>query len=114
MLRRFIDAFSAAPPRVRVVDGTIEFTHKGRCTRTIVAQLTEVGIMTTADGPFGDDVFWVLKTEAKSVTIPWSVDGESELLAALQALPGFDNEVVVAASGSTQLAAFQAWVRDKE
>jgi len=50
MLRRFVDAFSAAPPRVRVVDGTIEHTIKGRRQRIALAQLIEVGIMTTANG----------------------------------------------------------------
>jgi len=111
MLRRFVDAFSAAPPRVRVVDGTIEHTIKGRRQRIALAQLIEVGIMTTANGPFGDDVFWVLKTNSKSVTVPWGIDGESELLAALQALPEFDHDAVIKASASTELAAFQAWIR---
>ena len=111
MLRRFIDAFSAAPPRVRVTDGRIEFVERGRVRRVDLAALDEVGILTTSGGPFQDDVFWVLNAGETRLLVPWNVDGASELLAALQDLPGFDHDAVIAASGSTEEAAFQAWVR---
>lgn len=108
---RLLGVFTNAPPRVRVTDGVVFFSAGGRAEKFCVDALVEVGIVTNDEGPFGDDVFWVLKTEKEARVIPWSAEGGDALLAALQDLPGFDHEAVIAASGSTEPAAFQAWRR---
>jgi len=73
-------------------------------------ELGEVRIVTTADGPVADDVFYVLiaRDESHGVAVPQSrVSGP--LLERLQALPGFDSEAMIAAMGSVDEAAFTCW-----
>lgn len=58
--------------------------------------LTRVALMTTADGPVSDDVFFLLPYhDGRTDTVPLGDD--DELLTRLQALPGFDNETFIAA-----------------
>ncbi len=54
--------------------------------------LIEVGIVTTDEGPFLDDIFWVLlSSDGKTgCSVPQGIEGEKELLHRLQALPGFE------------------------
>jgi hypothetical protein len=73
--------------------------------------LQEVSILTTDEGPFIDDVFWILSGSATGCAIPSECDGMDTLLARLQTLPGFDNEAVIAAMASVQNARFACWRR---
>lgn len=53
--------------------------------------LTRVALMTTADGPASDDVFFLLSYgDGRTDTVPLGDD--DKLLTRLQALPGFDHE----------------------
>lgn len=108
-LRRLATLFGAHPPKVVVGEGGFEIVERGTTTRIALADLTEVGILTTADGPMRDDVFWVLQTDKAKHVVAWSTQGSDALLEALQTLPGFDHGAVVLASGSTEVAAFLAW-----
>jgi hypothetical protein len=79
--------------------------------------LVEVGIITTDEGPLVDDVFWVLiGKELKSGCAPsQGAQGADELLAALQdRLPGFNNEAVIQAMGSTDNDRFVCWTKEAE
>lgn len=71
--------------------------------------LVAVEIMTTSDGPFAEDMFWVLQGEAGTGVVVPSGLAPDGLLERLQTLPGFDNEAVIAASGSTSEARFHCW-----
>ncbi len=75
--------------------------------------LVEVGILTTDDGPFADDVFWMLlaRDRRTGCAIPSEARGMKLLLRKLQDLPGFDNGQVVEAMGSTVDARFVCWKR---
>ena len=75
--------------------------------------LVEVGIITTDEGPWFEDVYWVLKaSDRKSgCAVPQCAEGSNKLLEALQKLPGFDNEAVIKAMGSTSNARFVCWRR---
>ena len=75
--------------------------------------LTEVGILTTDDGPFLEDVFWVLVGEAESnaCIVPQSASGTQALLARLQELPGFDNSAVMRAMTCAESNRFVCWRR---
>jgi hypothetical protein len=75
--------------------------------------LHEVGIVTTDEGPFAEDVFLLLlSADGKSgCAVPQLADGFAGLLARLQELPGFDNEAVIRAMGSTANARFVCWKR---
>ena len=76
-------------------------------------ELHEVGIFTTDEGPWREDVFFMLITaDGKSgCAVPQSADGTNALLDRLQQLPGFDNEAVIRAMGSTSNAKFVCWTR---
>lgn len=76
--------------------------------------LREIAIRTTDQGPFVDDVIWVLTGSESQLSIPSETAGMTELLPRLQQLAGFDNEAVVAAMGSTDHASFVCWKRDSD
>jgi len=71
--------------------------------------LQAVLIQTTADGPFGDDVFWVLVGQNGGCVVPSEAQGADDLLERLQKLPGFDNEAVIAAMICTEEQRFLCW-----
>jgi hypothetical protein len=74
--------------------------------------LEEVGILTTDEGPFADDVIWMLLGKnGTGCAVPSDTEGMGELLSRLQQLPEFDNEAVVKAMGSTDNAKFVCWKR---
>lgn len=74
-------------------------------------ELERVVIRTTDEGPFADDVIWMLQTPGGVYAVPQGVEGESALLERLQALPGFDNQAVISAMGSVDNAVFPCWRR---
>lgn len=74
-------------------------------------ELASVELLTTDDGPLADDVFWLLLSDDGGCAVPGSSASSGDLLARLQCLPGFDNEAVIRAMGSTQQARFQLWHR---
>src|SRR5215813_13096380 len=75
------------------------------------SDLQEVSIVTTDEGPFADDVFWVLTGASGGCAVPTNARGAAQLLERLQQLPGFDNKVVIEAMGSASNAMFVCWRR---
>jgi predicted metal-dependent HD superfamily phosphohydrolase len=73
--------------------------------------LVAVGIRTTADGPFADDVFWQFLLERRVIELPSGAMGDIEPLA--RHLPGFDSLKVIAAMGSCHERIFRVWHRDQ-
>jgi len=77
--------------------------------------LQEVSILTTGDGPFAEDVFFVLAgQEGRGCVVPQSAPEGGRLLERLQRLPGFDNEAVIRAMASVEDARFVCWRRGDE
>lgn len=76
--------------------------------------LQEVGIVTTDEGPWVDDVYWMLVDSNGGCSVSKGTRGMNELLARLQQLPGFDNEVFTRAMGSTDNNEFVCWKRRVE
>jgi hypothetical protein len=76
--------------------------------------LQEVGILTTDDGPWAEDVYWMLLSKNDGCAVPGGAQGMKELLARLQQLPGFNNEAVIKAMGSTTHNKFVCWRRGPE
>ncbi|WP_024802429.1 hypothetical protein [Nocardia sp. BMG51109] len=90
----------------RFVRRTLE---NGRIEEVAWHDLTEVRIITTADGPFADDVFFVLiGAKGNGCVVPHSA-ADSGFLLRLQRLPGFDNAKVVEAMGSVTDRQFLVW-----
>jgi hypothetical protein len=78
------------------------------------ADLIGVEILTTDEGPYNEDLFWLLEgAGGKGVAVSGGLAQESGLLSALQVrLPGFDNDAVIRAAGSIEAARFTAWRRN--
>ena len=72
--------------------------------------LAEVEIVTTADGPFIEDVFFILKGRSGSgCVVPHGLACDVKLLERLQRLPGFRNEMVIKAMCCTDEDRFSCW-----
>ncbi len=72
--------------------------------------LLEVAVVTTSEGPFQEDAFFVLTArDGTGCAISQSAAHEVDLLARLQKLPGFDNEQLIASMSSVGHARFVVW-----
>jgi len=98
----------------------VTFDHEG-VTRTRRDGLVEyvawddllsVDIATTNEGPWFDDVFWLLSAGDHGCVVPSEAEGMGELLLRLQQLPGFDDEAVIRAMGCTDNERFPVWSRE--
>jgi hypothetical protein len=106
---------STIPPRnvVEFNDEQVTRTTAGEIREILLwSELQEVSIITTNDGPYVDDVFWELRGTSSGSLVPSQAEGMEELLSKLQELPGFNNEAVIHAMGSTDNAKFLCWQRE--
>jgi len=71
--------------------------------------LSEVCIVTNDQGPFVDDVFWVLSGPDGHLFFPSELAGMDELVSRLLELPGADPQAVIRAMDSTEHARFIVW-----
>ena len=83
----------------------------GKTERVTWDDLQRVEILTTADGPFAPDVFWVLSGTDAGCVIPWGATGDRELLERLQTLQRFDNTAVINSASKTDEAMTLCWQR---
>ena len=74
-------------------------------------EVRRVLIRTTDQGPFDDDVFFIVETTCKNFVIPQAVTGASQLLEHFQQLLGFNNEAVIDSMGCTDNKEFLCWER---
>jgi hypothetical protein len=81
----------------------------GHAERISLADLREVVVETNDTGPWGADVWWHLIGSVSHIAYPQGATGESVLLDHLQKLPGFDNQELIRAMGSTSNAKFICW-----
>lgn len=103
-----------APDRVTFDDEAVTRTKPDGTTQHVRwDDLVGVTIATSDTGPWEDDVLWVLSAREgmEGVMVPSETEGMDLLLDRLQKLPGFDNEAVIRAMGSTDLAFFTVWQR---
>jgi len=75
-------------------------------------ELLSVDIATTNEGPWFDDVFWLLSAGDHGCVVSSEAEGMGELLLRLQELPGFDDEAVIRAMGCTDNERFAVWSRE--
>lgn len=83
----------------------------GKVERVGWADLQKVEVVTTGDGPFAPDVFWVLHGTDGGCAVPQGATGDSQLLERLQTLPGYDNHAFIKAMSSTSDRRFLCWQR---
>lgn len=73
------------------------------------SDLRRVEVRTTSDGPWRDDVFWLLlNAEGDGVAVPSERVPEG-LLARLRELPGWDHAAVIRAMGTATDGIFLCW-----
>lgn len=113
------DRFRPLPPREPECRVVVHLTESGvRCERpdglteqVAWADLQRVEILTTDEGPFLPDLFWLLHGTTGGCAVPQGATGDGELRRRLGRLPGFDNGAVITAMGSTDNARFLCWQR---
>ena len=72
--------------------------------------LGAVEVLTTSEGPWAEDVFFVLASrDRESGCVVPQAETDDAFLARLQALDGFDNDALIEAMGSTSEATFHLW-----
>jgi hypothetical protein len=116
VLRRGGDADGRVEPEGRFVvhlgdTGVVCDRPDGTSERISWDGLQRVEIVSTSEGPTVPDIFWLLVGETDGCAIPWGATGEHELLLRLQALPGFDNDAVIAAATDATESRRTCWQR---
>ena len=91
--------------------GVIYRRPDGRTESVTWDALRTVMIVTTDEGPFSPDFFWVLEGAGGSCAIPQEAAGEKSLMDRLGTLDGFDWDAVIAASQSIEINRFLCWTR---
>lgn len=87
--------------------------HRGNLIESVTwDDLQRVKILTTDQGPFIEDVFYVLFGTEDGCVVPHGAAESTDLLGRLQALPGFDNEAVVDAMTCVENNEFECWERE--
>ena len=82
----------------------------GRIEEVAWTDLVEVEIVTTDEGPYVDDVFFLLVgRDGTGCCVPQGAPGSEPLLDRLQALPNFDNGQVIRAMSCAENARFVCW-----
>jgi hypothetical protein len=90
-------------------EGVTRHLSDGKVERVQWDDLVEVEIITTDEGPWLDDMFYVLHGGGSGCVVPSEHSKSGELLERLQRLPGFDNAKVIEASSCTENARFVCW-----
>ena len=106
-----MDSQAEASPALELAEEALHYCQPDGATRTVRwNDLRAVLIETTDQGPFVEDVWWILIDSAGHCMIP-QLAGTEALLARLQALPNFDNDAVIAAMASVENLIFVCWQR---
>src|SRR5262245_19249886 len=100
-------------PTIQIDDqGVRRHLADGKLEQVRWDELTEVWIVTSAEGPFAEDVFFVLTGDGDTgCVVPQGAAESGALLERLQRLPGFDNEAVIQAMACAEDARFVCWRR---
>lgn len=89
--------------------GLIATVKSGDQVRVDFADLVAVSVRTSDEGPWLDDVFWVLTTPDRWLQIPQGVSGEADLFESLLKLPGFNKEAMITAMSCVENREFFCW-----
>jgi hypothetical protein len=102
----------ALPPEVVVVDnvGVERRLCDGSLETIAWKDLVQVTIVTTEEGPFTEDLFFLLEgANGEGCLVPSCSSQSTPLLRYLQKLPGFDNGKLSDAIGCVENARFVCW-----
>jgi hypothetical protein len=99
---------------VDIIDDLIRAVDPSGETRSVALDdLSGVMVETNDSGPLGADVWWLLfgADDQLACAFPQGAVGEKEAVDKLLGLPGFDQEAMIMAMGSTGNAVFPVWRR---
>lgn len=68
-----------------------------------------IAIETNDQGPFVEDVYWLLASKEKVISYPSEATGSEEMLKRLQEIPTFNNERLIEAMTCTDNQTFILW-----
>jgi len=111
-LERWLVDLLALEPRCRAEvddEGARVLFADGRVEAVRWEDLEAVDILTTSDGPFAEDFFWVLQDSRGGCVIGGERAQELALMDRFEGLEGFDYEAVIRASGTPEEARFRCW-----
>ena len=98
--------------RIVVTDdaGTIRATYPdGTVSAVDWSDLVQIEVRTNDTGPWGADVWWVLKGENGECIYPQGATGEPEMIPKFQKLEGWDDKELIRAMGCTRNKSFLCW-----
>ena len=75
--------------------------------------VTSIEVHTNDSGPWGADVWWVLRSAHSICSYPQGATGEEEMIPKYPSLPGFDNDALIKAMRSTSNQQFICWSRER-
>jgi hypothetical protein len=71
--------------------------------------IIRIAIETNDQGPFVEDVYWLLASKEKVISYPNEATGTEEMLKRLQEIPTFNNERLIDAMTCTDNQTFILW-----
>jgi len=71
--------------------------------------IIRIAIETNDQGPFVEDVYWLLASKEKVISYPSEATGTEEMLKRLQEIPTFNNERLIDAMTCTDNQTFILW-----
>jgi len=75
--------------------------------------LTSIEVHTNDSGPWGADVWLVLRSASGTCSYPQGATGDEDMIPKYQALRGFDNDALIRAMSSTSNQPFICWSRER-
>jgi len=79
-----------------------------------IEALSRITVITNDEGPWAEDMHWVLEEDGGSrLVIPNSAAGAEKLFDAFSALPGVDYTMAARAMGSTQNDSYVIWAKPR-
>ena len=87
---------------------------RGDRTTVKIEDVREIGVETTEDGPFDEDVFWLVNRDAEGLRIPQGSPVFKKLMDAFGSFEGFDWPSFTEAMSCTDCHYFLCWKRPSE
>ncbi len=101
-----------APVGIHLTEGLLQVQQAdGPALEMSVDSIHRVSIQTFGLGSDGPGPLWVLEASTQKIAFPMGMEGEDIFLAAVQALPGFDDGALVDAVSAISEGQFVCWSR---
>ncbi len=101
-----------APVGIQLTEGLLQIQQAdGPALEMSVDSIHRVSIQTFGLGSDGPGPLWVLEASTQKIAFPMGMEGEDVFLAAVQALPGFDDGALIDAVSAIGEGQFVCWSR---